>query len=88
MNIVVSDMERSLTFYRLLGVEIEEMDGQWRAHHNTIVGIAPQVTVELDSEGSASNWAPAWNDVRAGGLPVGIMGPFGTSEGWVPEVPA
>ncbi|HLU52323.1 MAG TPA: hypothetical protein VK011_01885 [Acidimicrobiia bacterium] len=27
VNIVVSDMERSLAFYRLLGVEIDEMDG-------------------------------------------------------------
>jgi len=26
VNIVVSDMERSLAFYRLLGVEIDEMD--------------------------------------------------------------
>jgi catechol 2,3-dioxygenase-like lactoylglutathione lyase family enzyme len=50
VNIVVSDMERSLAFYRLLGAEIEEIDGQWRPHHSTIVGIAPQVTVELYSE--------------------------------------
>jgi len=93
------------------------------------------VTVEIDSEGSASNWAPAWKAVRAGevvgfsvdrpedvdaivaavsaaghrvlqpphdaffgaryavvedpdGLAVGIMDPFETSEGRVPEVPS
>src|SRR5690606_40182097 len=40
--------------------------GEWRAHHNTIVGIVPQVTVEIDSDGSASKWAPAWKAVRAG----------------------
>jgi catechol 2,3-dioxygenase-like lactoylglutathione lyase family enzyme len=66
VNLVIADMERSLAFYRLLGVEVGDMPPPWGSHHNTVTNVNDDVTVEFDSAVSAANWAPAWDSVRPG----------------------
>lgn len=66
VNLVIADMERSMAFYRLLGVEVGDMPTPWGAHHRTITNVKDDVTVEFDSAVSVVNWAPAWDSVRTG----------------------
>lgn len=66
INIVVSDMERSLAFYRVLGVEVGDMPEPWDRHHRVITNAEGIVTFEFDSSMSARNWAGAWGRHRTG----------------------
>lgn len=66
VNLVVADMERSIAFYRLLGIEVAEMPEPWRAHHQTVTSVLDGVTFELDSSAAAVNWASGWNRRRTG----------------------
>lgn len=66
VNVVISDMERSLAFYRLLGVEVEDMPEPWSAHHRTVTNVDDDVTIELDSSVSVPNWASEWGESRTG----------------------
>lgn len=66
VNIVVSDMERTMAFYRLLGVEVADMPEPWGDHHRTITNVSPDTTVEFDSVVSVVNWAGGWIPGRTG----------------------
>ena len=66
VNVVVSDMERSLAFYRMLGLETEEIPKPWDDHHRTVTNLVERMTVELDSSVSAVNWASTWEPGRTG----------------------
>jgi catechol 2,3-dioxygenase-like lactoylglutathione lyase family enzyme len=68
VNIVIADMERSMEFYRLLGVDVADMPGPWKAHHRTVTNVDADVTVEFDSTLSVANWAPAWRSSHTGAL--------------------
>jgi catechol 2,3-dioxygenase-like lactoylglutathione lyase family enzyme len=68
VNIVISDMERSLAFYRTLGVDVEDMPEPWTAHHRTVNDVSPAVAVEFDSLESVVNWAPVWHPNRTGAV--------------------
>lgn len=68
VNVVIADMERSMDFYRLLGVEIGDMPAPWGAHHRTVTNVNVDVTVEFDSAVSAVNWAPEWDPIRTGAV--------------------
>jgi catechol 2,3-dioxygenase-like lactoylglutathione lyase family enzyme len=68
VNVVVADMERSLAFYRLLGVELGDMPPPWDAHHRTVSNVGDEVVVEFDSAVSVGNWAPGWDQVRTGAV--------------------
>jgi uncharacterized glyoxalase superfamily protein PhnB len=73
INIVVRDMERSLAFYRLLGVSIEEMRGtewaEWARHHAN--GVASNgVRVEFDSVAFAKQWNPGLDEARLGSAAI------------------
>jgi catechol 2,3-dioxygenase-like lactoylglutathione lyase family enzyme len=58
VNIVVSDMERSVAFYRLLGLRDEPAPPDWGPHHHRMTaGVAGGAEVELDSQA----FAPRWN---------------------------
>lgn len=35
INLVVSDMEATVAFYRRLGLEIADLPPEWQAHHRT-----------------------------------------------------
>jgi catechol 2,3-dioxygenase-like lactoylglutathione lyase family enzyme len=75
INIVVRDMQRSLAFYRLLGVSIEEMRGaewaEWALHH--VNGVTSNgVRVEFDSVAFAKQWNPGLDEAKLGSavLPI------------------
>lgn len=55
VNIVVRDMERSLGFYRTLGLLIPNTLPEWQAHHRTAVTNG-QPSIEFDSEAFAAMW--------------------------------
>lgn len=53
LNLVVGDMEASVAFYRLLGVEIGDTAEEWQPHHRS--GEAG-VDLDLDSTAFARRW--------------------------------
>jgi uncharacterized glyoxalase superfamily protein PhnB len=68
VNLVVSNMERSMGFYRLLGIEVTEMPEPWKVHHQQVTNVAEEVTFEFDSAASVINWASTWESGRTGAL--------------------
>ena len=69
INIVVRDMEKSLAFYRLLGVSIEAMPSgewaEWARHH--VNGTASNgVRVDFDSVAFAKQWNPGLDETKLG----------------------
>ena len=66
VNIVVSDMARSVAFYELLGADVADIVVPWADHHRELTSTAQETTVELDSSTSASNWAAGWVPERTG----------------------
>jgi uncharacterized glyoxalase superfamily protein PhnB len=68
INIVVRDMQRSIAFYRLLGVTIEEPSAEWAAWapHHVNGETSNGVRVELDSVAFAKQWNPALDEARLG----------------------
>jgi predicted lactoylglutathione lyase len=83
INIVVRDMERSVAFYRLLGVTIEAMRGEewaeWARHH--VNGTASNgVRVEFDSVAFAKQWNPGLDETRLGSAVIPIFHVLGREE--------
>lgn len=70
INIVVRDMERSLAFYRLLGVSIEDRStaGEWAAWapHHANGKTSNGVRVEFDSVAFAKQWNPGLDESKLG----------------------
>jgi catechol 2,3-dioxygenase-like lactoylglutathione lyase family enzyme len=58
VNLVVSDMDASLEFYRRLGVRIPDQ-GPWDAHHRT-AEMPDGLDLAMDSTGFASKWNTGW----------------------------
>lgn len=53
LNLVAGDMEASLAFYRLLGVEVADTVAPWTSHHrNADVGL----DLDFDSVSFAGQW--------------------------------
>src|SRR5262245_61089194 len=76
INIVVRDMQRSLAFYRLLGVSIEGMQGpewtEWAPHH--VNGVASNgVHVEFESVAFAKQWNPGLDEAKLGSAVIPIF---------------
>ena len=76
INIVVRDMQKSLAFYRLLGVSIEGMRGpewaEWAAHH--VNGVTSNgVRVEFDSIAFAKQWNPGLDEAKLGSAVIPIF---------------
>jgi uncharacterized glyoxalase superfamily protein PhnB len=66
INIVVRDMRRSLAFYRLLGLSIDEIPlAEWAPHHASAV-TANGVQVEFDSVAFAKQWNPGIDETKLG----------------------
>ena len=63
VNIVVSDMEASVSFYRRLGLDIDDGGSgewaPWAPHHRNSRG-AGGADVDLDSPAFASQWNQGW----------------------------
>ena len=66
INIVVGDMQKSLAFYRLLGVSIAEMPlAEWAPHHAS-GRTSNGVRVEFDSIAFAKQWNPGLDESKLG----------------------
>jgi len=66
INIVVREMARSLAFYRLVGLTIQEIPlPEWAPHHASGV-TSNGVQVELDSLAFARQWYPGLDASRLG----------------------
>jgi catechol 2,3-dioxygenase-like lactoylglutathione lyase family enzyme len=66
-NLVVSDMEASVAFYRQLGLTIPDTDPEWQGHHRS-AQLAEGVDIDFDSAEFASHWNRGWH----GGM--GVLG--------------
>ena len=73
INVVVRDMGRSLAFYRLIGLEIEDVPlTGWALHHQR--GVASNgVRVEFDSVAFARQWNPGLDATRLGSATIPIF---------------
>lgn len=68
LNLVVSDMEKTLAFYRLLGVEIPE-EGVWRTDtgtHHVEVSMPGGVDLDFDSVDLAKRYNEGWRRPEGG----------------------
>ncbi len=66
INLVVRDMQKSLAFYRLLGLSVQEAPvAEWAPHHASGV-TSNGVRVELDSLAFAKQWNPAVDAANLG----------------------
>jgi uncharacterized glyoxalase superfamily protein PhnB len=61
LNIVVTDMERSVAFYRLLGLELGDVPTEWQPHHRSMTSADGDsgLDLDLDSEAFAAQWGGA-----------------------------
>src|SRR5438270_11122317 len=66
-NLVVSDMDATVAFYRRLGLEIPDTEPQWSAQHRSAV-MADGIDLDFDSQSFAAEWDHGWR----GGM--GVLG--------------
>jgi catechol 2,3-dioxygenase-like lactoylglutathione lyase family enzyme len=66
-NLVVSNMEASVAFYRRLGLNIEDTSPEWQEHHRSAT-LASGIDLDLDSSEFARHWDKGWS----GGM--GVLG--------------
>jgi catechol 2,3-dioxygenase-like lactoylglutathione lyase family enzyme len=64
LNLVVSDMAASVTFYRRLGIVIEDTDPEWESHHRS-ADVGDGIDLDLDSDEFAKRWNEGWSGGRA-----------------------
>jgi catechol 2,3-dioxygenase-like lactoylglutathione lyase family enzyme len=63
INLVVSDMDAAVAFYKRLGLKIPDTDPSWQAHHRT-AEVGGGLDLDLDSEKFARHWNRGWNGGR------------------------
>jgi catechol 2,3-dioxygenase-like lactoylglutathione lyase family enzyme len=66
-NLVVSDMEASVAFYRRVGLTIPDTDPEWQGHHRS-AQLGDCIDIDFDSEKFATHWNRGWR----GGM--GVLG--------------
>ena len=72
INIVTTDMDASLAFYRRLGVEIPDRSPEWDAHHRS-ANVEQGTDLDLDSAEFAREWDQGWRGGgRGGGCVIGF----------------
>lgn len=70
VNIVVSDMDASVAFYRRLGLEIPDSDPEFQPHHRSArQPDGTDLDIDLDSTAFARHWNAGW---RRGGAVLGF----------------
>ncbi len=74
VNLVVSDMELTVAFYRLLGLDIPDTDPAWQAHHRSAV-TAEGLDIDFDSEVFARQWNAGSTGVSASSCVLGFRFP-------------
>ena len=66
-NLVVTDMDASVAFYRRLGLDIRDTTPEWQHHHRTVT-LSNGIDLDLDSRDFARYWDHGW---RRG---MGVLG--------------
>jgi catechol 2,3-dioxygenase-like lactoylglutathione lyase family enzyme len=69
VNLVVGDMQRSVDFYRRLGLRIEDGDPRWNRDHRNAEGAEGGASFDLDS----LPFAGQWGRVKRPGLVLGFQ---------------
>jgi catechol 2,3-dioxygenase-like lactoylglutathione lyase family enzyme len=69
VNVIVKDMEASVAFYRLLGIEIPDADPAWEDDHRSAQA-ADGFAFDLDTAESTKKWDRGWPDRPGGGASV------------------
>jgi catechol 2,3-dioxygenase-like lactoylglutathione lyase family enzyme len=64
VNIVVSDMDASIAFYRRLGLQIPDTDPEFQSHHRS-ARLPGGIDVDFDSTAFARHWDSGWNGSTA-----------------------
>jgi catechol 2,3-dioxygenase-like lactoylglutathione lyase family enzyme len=60
VNLVVSDLAAAVAFYRLVGLNVDEIDNPlWKRHHARVI-MPGGVRLELDSVEFARQWNPGF----------------------------
>jgi catechol 2,3-dioxygenase-like lactoylglutathione lyase family enzyme len=73
INLVVRDLRKSIAFYRLLGLSIQEIPlPEWAPHHASGV-TSNGVGVEFDSIAFAKQWNPGLAESRLGSATIPIF---------------
>ena len=74
VNLIVRDLQASATFYRLLGLTVQEAGRrEWVPHHATAV-TPTGVRLEFDSAAFARQWDPGWKEHSGGNRCVLFFG--------------
>jgi uncharacterized glyoxalase superfamily protein PhnB len=58
-NLVVTDMDASVAFYRKLGLTIPDTDPRWQSHHRT-AAVRNGIDLDFDSREFARYWNQGW----------------------------
>ena len=66
-NLVVSDMEASIAFYRRLGLDVPDTVPEWERHHRSA-----QLSDGMDIDFDSTDFARYWNTGWTGGM--GVLG--------------
>jgi catechol 2,3-dioxygenase-like lactoylglutathione lyase family enzyme len=64
LNLVVSDMEATVAFYRQLGLDIPDTAPSFQAHHRSARS-AGGIDLDFDSAEFAGHWDRGWHGERA-----------------------
>ena len=59
VNLIVSDMSATVTFYRLLGLEVPDTEPEWQDHHRA-AQVGDGLELEFDSIESVRRWNRGW----------------------------
>jgi catechol 2,3-dioxygenase-like lactoylglutathione lyase family enzyme len=71
INLVVADMDASVAFYRLLGLEIADTEPQWQHQHRNVT-TGNDFSFDLDSVEFAREWNQGWTGGSGGH--TGVLG--------------
>ncbi len=72
-NLIVEDMERSVAFYRLLGLTFSDTAPAWQPHHRSATHESG-LTLEIDSVAFARTWNRGWRSGGGAGGGMGVLG--------------
>lgn len=74
VNLVVADMEATVSFYRMLGLKIPDTDPAWQAHHRSAV-VPGGLDLDFDSIVFARQWNAGSVGATAGSAVLGFKLP-------------
>lgn len=69
INLIVADMDRTVAFYRVLGLDIEDPPGS----PHVAVTFANGFSVEFDVSSSVEHWDAGWSRATGGNAVLGLQ---------------